>query len=65
MHAWFSLEMDGMSKFAYPRMRIRLIPAREAPRIRIQMRIPAREDHAPIPAHEDPRMRINMRIPGS
>ena len=32
----FELEMDRMSKFAYPRMRIRMrIPAREAPRMRI------------------------------
>ena len=46
-----------MSKFAYPRMRIRMhIPAREAPRMRIHMR---------MPVQEDPRMRIHMRIPVS
>ena len=39
--AWCRVEMDRMSKFAYPRMRIRMrIPAREAPRMRIHMRIP-------------------------
>ena len=46
-----------MSKFVYPRMRIRLrIPAREAPRMRTHMR---------MPLQEDPRMRIHMRIPVS
>ena len=46
------LEMDRMSKFAYPRMRIRIrMPAREAPRMRIHMRMPVQE-----------RMRIHMRI---
>ena len=36
-----ALEMDRMSKFAYPRMRIRMrIPAREAPRMRIPVRYP-------------------------
>ena len=35
------LEMDRMSKFAYPRMRIRMrIPAREAQRMRIPVRYP-------------------------
>ena len=49
--------MDRMSKFAYPRMRIRMrIPAREAPWMRIHMRMPVRED---------PRMRIHVRIPVS
>ena len=49
--------MDRMSKFAYPRKRIRMrIPAREAPRMRIHMR---------MPVHENPRMRIHMRIPVS
>ena len=43
-----------MTKFAYPRMRIRMrIPAREAPRMRIHMR---------IPVSRYPRMRKRMRI---
>ena len=46
--------MDRMSKFAYPRLRIRMrIPAREAPLMRIQMR---------IPVSSYPRMRQRMRI---
>ena len=46
-----------MSKFAYPRMRIRMrIPAREAPQMRIHMR---------MPVQEHPRMRIHMQIPVS
>ena len=49
-----TIEMDRMSKFAYPRMRIRmLIPAREDPRIRIHMR---------IPVSRYPRMRTRLRI---
>ena len=48
------LEMDRMSKFAYPRMRIRMrIPAREAPRMRMHMR---------IPVSRYPRMRTRMQI---
>ena len=46
-----------MSKFAYPRMRIRIrIPVHEVQRMRIHMR---------MPVQEDPRMRIHMRIPVS
>ena len=42
-----------MSKFAYPRMRIRMrIPAREAQRMRTHMR---------MPASRYPRMRTRMR----
>ena len=49
-----ALEMDRMSKFAYPRMRIRMrIPAREATWMRIHMR---------IPVSTYPRMRTRMRI---
>ena len=47
-------EMDRMSKFAYPRMRIRMrTPASEAPRMRIHMR---------MPVSRYPRMRTRMRI---
>ena len=43
-----------MSKFAYPRMQIRMrIPASEAPRMRIHMR---------MPVSRYPRMRTRMRI---
>ena len=49
-----------MSKFSYPRMRIRmLIPARKAPRMRIHMRMPVQEDlRKRIPVSRYPRMRI-------
>ena len=52
--------MDRMSKFAYPRMRIRMrIPASEAPRMRIHMRMPVQEDpRMRIPVSRYPRMRI-------
>ena len=53
----YVLEIDRMSKFAYPRMWIRIrIPAREALRMRIHIR---------MLVQEDPRMRIHMRIPVS
>ena len=48
------IELDRMSKFAYPRMRIHMrIPEREAPRKLIHMR---------IPVSRYPRMRTRMRI---
>ena len=37
----FILEMDRMSKFVYPRMRIHMrMPVQDYPRMRIPMRIP-------------------------
>ena len=52
LYVVFVLEMDRMSKFAYPRMRIRMrIPAREAPRMRIQM-----------PVSRYPRKRIRIFV---
>ena len=54
------VEMDRMSKLAYPRIRIRMrIPAREAPRMSVHMRIPVQEDpRMRIPVSRYPRMRI-------
>ena len=56
--------MDRMSKFAYPRMRIRMrIPSREAPWMRIHMEMPGQEDPwMRIPVSRYPRMRTRMRI---
>ena len=46
--------MDRMSKFLYPRMRIRMrMPVQEDPRMRI---------HMLIPVSRYPRMRTRMRI---
>ena len=56
----WGLEMDRMSKFAYPLMRIRMrIPGREALQMRIHMRMPVQEDpRMRIPVSIYPRMRI-------
>ena len=53
-----------MSKFAYPRMQIRMrITALEAPRMRIHMRMPVQEDpRTRIPVSRYPWMRKRMRI---